>query len=144
MELLKLYSAQPRPYSELIKEVDVLKEARRKRTSAIKQGSAPGSPAINSQGTSPASGSPGNGELAKVAEIKKLIDEQAKDRSRSRSHGNNSRKEGGRRDRKDHHRHHHHSSRHHKRRSRSRERRSRSHSRERRRKDRKDRKRSRD
>lgn len=56
--------------------------------------SQPGSPALNSpHGSSGlnspnlAPNQPNSSEMARVAEIKKLIDEQAKDRSRSRSHG---------------------------------------------------------
>ena len=56
--------------------------------------SQPGSPALNSPGSSGLNSpnlasnvQPNPSEVARVAEIKKLIDEQAKDRSRSRSHG---------------------------------------------------------
>ena len=85
MTLLTLYSRQPRPYSEVIAEVDVLREARKKLSKNLT--SQPGSPSVNSP-NSPGVNSPQTTtEMAKVAEIKKLIDEQSKDRSRSRSHG---------------------------------------------------------
>ena len=85
MTLLTLYSKQPRPYSEVIAEVDVLRDARKKLSKNLT--SQPGSPAVNSP-NSPGVNSPQTtSEMAKVAEIKKLIDEQSKDRSRSRSHG---------------------------------------------------------
>lgn len=152
MTLLKLYSKQPRPYSELIAEVEVLREAKKKLAKNLTQSSQPGSPAVNSPNSSGLnSPQTQTTEMARVAEIKKLIDEQAKDRSRSRSHGASTRDKdrNSRKSDKDRHssRHHHHHHRDHKRRrSRSRERRSRSHSRdrERRRRRDKDRKRSRD
>ena len=48
LKILKLYSKQQRPYSEVISKVEVLREAKKK---LVKQAnsSVPGSPALNSE-----------------------------------------------------------------------------------------------
>ena len=64
--------------------------AKKKLAKNLTQSSQPGSPAVNSPNSSGLNSPQATGqttEMARVAEIKKLIDEQAKDRSRSRSHG---------------------------------------------------------
>jgi len=145
LKILKLYSKQQRPYSEVIAKVEVLREAKKK---LVKQAnsSVPGSPALNSENNSPKVESP------KVEMLKTEKKQPSKDRSRSRSKSR--RHDRDRSKDRDRHRHrdsrdkHSKSSSKSKRRSRSRSRdkRSRSNSRDKKRSHRrdKDRKRSRD